>query len=205
MEIRKTPVQQKVLILFYHPRFENSRANRTLTEALRTHTEFSFRDVYELYPDFNIDIKAEQEQLLQHDIIVWMHPFYWYSCPPLMKQWIDLVLAFRWAYGPGGEALKGKKIMNAITSGGGFDAYQHGGRNRFTYREYLIPFDQTATLCHMQYLPPFIVPGAPRLDTGDLETYANQLINTLKLLASGSISNEILQQHDYLNSLISTN
>lgn len=198
-------MQQKVLILFFHPRFENSRANRALTEALRNESSFSFRDVYELYPDFNIDVKAEQELLVQHDIIVWMHPFYWYSCPPLMKQWIDLVLAFRWAYGPGGEVLKGKKILNAITSGGGFDAYQHGGRNRFTYREYLIPFDQTATLCHMQYLPPFIVPGAPRLESTELRNYAQQLITTLKMLASGSISDAMIQQNDYLNSLITTN
>jgi len=204
MGIVKTAVQQKVLILFFHPRFENSRANRALTEAILSETDFSFRDMYELYPDFNIDVKAEQQQLLQHDIIVWMHPFYWYSCPPLMKQWIDLVLAFHWAYGPGGEFLKGKKIFNVITSGGGFDAYQRGGRNRFTYREYLVPFDQTATLCHMQYLPPFIVPGAPRLEPSELENYAKQLVNTLKMLSAGNFSNELLQQNDYLNSILTT-
>ncbi len=192
--------QSKVLILFFHPRFENSKANKVLAETLLTEPDFTFSDLYELYPDFNIDVKAEQAKLESHDIIVWMHPFYWYSCPPLMKQWIDLVLAFRWAYGPGGEALKGKKILNLITSGGGFDAYQHGGRNRFTYREYLIPFEQTATLCHMHYLPPFIVPGAPRLEQGELLNYADQITNMLRTLSAGRIDIDELQQHDYLNS-----
>lgn len=192
--------QYKVLILFFHPRFENSKANKALAETLLTEPDFTFCDLYELYPDFNIDVKAEQARLESHDIIVWMHPFYWYSCPPLMKQWIDLVLAFRWAYGPGGEALKGKKILNLITSGGGFDAYQHGGRNRFTYREYLIPFEQTATLCHMHYLPPFIVPGAPRLAQSELINYADQIRLVLRTLAGGSVDIAQLQQHDYLNS-----
>ncbi len=196
--------QHKVLILFFHPRFENSKANKVLLEALLAEPEFSVCDLYELYPDFNIDVKAEQAKLLSHEIIVWMHPFYWYSCPPLMKQWIDLVLAFHWAYGPGGDFLKGKKILNVITSGGGFDAYQHGGRNRFTYREYLIPFEQTATLCNMQYLPPFIVPGAPRLEAENLKNYAVQLVGVLKMLGSGSLNFEALQQHDYLNAITTT-
>ncbi len=45
-------------------------------------------DMYELYPDFNIDVEAEKA----HDLIISQHPRYWFSCPPLMKQWIDLVL-----------------------------------------------------------------------------------------------------------------
>lgn len=87
--------------------------------------EITFRDLYELYPDFNINIKAEQSMLLAHDIIIWQHPFYWYSCPPLMKKWIDLVLEYGWAYGANGDQLKGKSFLNAITSAGNFEAYKY--------------------------------------------------------------------------------
>ncbi|HEX5667818.1 MAG TPA: NAD(P)H-dependent oxidoreductase, partial [Chitinophagaceae bacterium] len=142
----------RTLILFAHPRLEKSKINKLLVSRIRPSSNLSFIDLYETYPDFNIDIEKEKELLQQHDVIIWQHPFYWYSCPPLLKQWIDLVLEFGWAYGPGGNALNGKIIFNAITTGGAGEAYQHEGKNRFTVREYLHPFDQTALLCKMNYL-----------------------------------------------------
>ena len=86
---------------------------------------------------------------------IFQHPFYWYSSPALVKEWIDLVLEHGFAYGQSGRALEGKIMMNAITTGGPDEAYQKGGYNRFTIREFLAPFDQTARLCQMRYLAPF--------------------------------------------------
>ncbi len=70
---------------------------------------------------------------------MWHHPIYWYSCPPLLKQWIDLVLEVGWAYGKGGEQLRGKWILNAVSSGGSREVYQEEGRNRYTLRQFLAP------------------------------------------------------------------
>jgi glutathione-regulated potassium-efflux system ancillary protein KefG len=154
----------KTLILFAHPRLERSKFNKALLTRMPRHPDLSFVDLYEEYPDFNIDVDREKELLIRHDVIIWQHPIYWYSCPPLLKQWIDMVLQFGWAYGPGGKALAGKTIFNCVTTGGAGEAYQHEGRNRFTLREFLSPFDQTATLCNMQYLPPFAIMGTHRLN-----------------------------------------
>src|SRR5687767_1197669 len=99
-------MRQRVLIIFAHPRFEKSRANNALVGALRGIDGVTFHDLYERYPDFNVDLEFEKQLLLDHDVIIWHHPFYWYSAPPLLKQWIDIVLEFGWAYGPGGVALK---------------------------------------------------------------------------------------------------
>lgn len=115
----------KTLILFAHPRLEKSKINNALLARIPQHADLTFNDLYETYPDFNIDVEREKELLLGHDVILWQHPFYWYSCPPLLKQWIDLVLEFEWAYGPGGNALQGKKIFKVITTGGASEAYQH--------------------------------------------------------------------------------
>jgi glutathione-regulated potassium-efflux system ancillary protein KefG len=158
----------KTLILFAHPRLEKSKINKALLARVPKHPDLYFNDLYEAYPDFNIDINREKELLVQHDMIIWQHPFYWYSCPPLLKQWIDLVLEFGWAYGPGGNSLVGKKIFNAVTTGGATEAYRHEGRNRFTVQEFLAPFDQTAHLCKMQYLPPFAIQGTNRLADDNL-------------------------------------
>ena len=65
-----------VLVLFAHPAFERSRVNRALVDEIRGVDNITVHDLYEAYPDFQIDIKREQQLLLQHDIIVLQHPFY---------------------------------------------------------------------------------------------------------------------------------
>ena len=164
---------RKVLVLFAHPKFEHSEANQALIQAIDGLENFEIRDLYELYPDFNISIQAEQEALFESQVVIWHHPIYWYSCPPLMKQWIDLVLEFGWAYGPGGIYLKGKYILNAITSGGSQEAYQHEGRNQYKIEEFLRPFEQTARLCHMNYLIPFHVAGTHKISDSELTKKAD--------------------------------
>lgn len=163
---------RKVLIIFAHPKFEHSDVNFQLINAVKDLENVTIRDLYELYPDFNINIQEEQEILFEHEVVIFQHPFYWYSCPPLLKQWIDLVLEFGWAYGPGGVYLKNKYLLNAITSGGSQEVYSHEGRNRFTLEEFLRPFEQTAYLCWMRYLPPFHIGGTHQIQVDELQRKA---------------------------------
>jgi glutathione-regulated potassium-efflux system ancillary protein KefG len=165
---------KKILILFAHPKFEQSRTNMALVKGVQNKPGVTFHDLYESYPDFNIDIPFEKKLLEQHDVIIWHHPFYWYSCPPLMKQWIDLVLEFGWAYGPEGNALAGKKCLQVITTGGSAKVYCSEGRNMYSINEFLRPFEQTARLCGMQYLTPYAVMGTHQLSDNDLNEYCGQ-------------------------------
>lgn len=98
----------KVLVLFAHPRLERSRSNRALLHRFPQDARITLHDLYERYPDFNIDIAEEQRLAAGHDLLVLHHPVYWYSVPPLLKQWIDLVLAFGWAMGPAAPLWPGK-------------------------------------------------------------------------------------------------
>lgn len=163
---------RRILVLFAHPMLERSRVNRRLVEGITGLEHVTVHDLYERYPTMAIDTEAEKQLLGAHDVLVLQHPFYWYSAPALVKEWLDLVLELGWAYGPGGTALRGKIMMNAITTGGGHDAYHRDGYNRFTMRELLAPFDQTAHLCGMRYLAPFVVHGALRLhDDADVREH----------------------------------
>ena len=81
-----------ILVLFAHPAFEKSRVNRHLADAVRDLPGITFHDLYEEYPDFEIDVAREQSLLLAHELVVFHHPFFWYSTPPIFKQWQDLVL-----------------------------------------------------------------------------------------------------------------
>jgi glutathione-regulated potassium-efflux system ancillary protein KefG len=163
----------RTLVLFAHPALEKSRVHRRLVRdvpALAERTPgLTYRDLYEVYPDFDIDVEQEQALLLAHDLIVFQHPFYWYSTPALLKQWEDLVLEHGWAYGSRGRALEGKRVLSVITLGGSAEAYCRGGYNRFSLREFLAPQEQTARLCRMTYLPPYAVFGTHRLDDADVE------------------------------------
>ena len=91
---------------------EQSRVNRRMLRAAQA-SGVIVRDLYRLYPDYLIDVAAEQALLAQAKLVVWQHPVHWYHMPPLMKLWVDEVLAFGWAYGPGGTALRGKDLWLA--------------------------------------------------------------------------------------------
>ena len=84
-----------VVVIAAHPHLERSRVNRALLNTARTldAARVEVRDLYALYPDYWIDVAAEQAALAAARLVVWQHPIHWYSMPSLMKLWIDEVLA----------------------------------------------------------------------------------------------------------------
>lgn len=173
----------RVLVLFAHPRLEKSRTNAALLRRLPSDASITVRDLYEEYPDFNVDIQAEQALLEAHDVYLWHHPLYWYNAPPLVKQWIDLVLAFGWAYGPGGDRLRGRAMGHVVTTGGAEAAYQLDGYHGWTLDEFLRPLERTVTLCGMRWLPPFAVHGTHRLTDEALAREADRYAEYVGRLA----------------------
>lgn len=193
----------KVLVLFAHPRLERSRSNRALLSRFPQDARITLHDLHERYPDFNIDIAEEQRLAAAHDLLVLHHPIYWYSVPPLLKQWIDLVLAFGWAYGPGGTALAGKAWLHTVTTAGTRAAYSPEGFHGSTLQEFLLPLKRTATLCGMRWLPPFAAHGTNRMSDAELERMADAYGRLLTGLADGSIDPARVERLTYLNEAVS--
>ena len=157
----------RVLILLAHPQMEDSRVARSLVDALQDAppgAAIELRDLYSLYPDYLVDVAAEQAALQGVDLLVWLHPIHWYGMPPLMKLWLDEVLRFGWAYGPGGQALQGKDLWLALSTGGPKESYRSDGHNRYFFDAFLPPYEQTAALVGMRMLPPLVLHGAHRSD-----------------------------------------
>ena len=150
--------------------------------------DVTIRDLYQLYPDFDVLPQVEQTILEQHDVVIFQHPFYWYSSPALIRQWMDLVLEHGWAYGKAGTRLQGKYMLNAISTGGNDEAYTPQGHHGHTIREFLLPFEQSARLCYMNYLPPFVVHGANTLNEQDLHVYAARYTQLLEQLKAPQLS-----------------
>lgn len=172
----------RLLLQFAHPALQKSRANRALLAAARGVENVTINDLYELYPDFHIDVRREQALLREHDVIVFQHPFYWYSAPALLKEWQDLVLELGFAYGEGGDALRGRTLASAITTGGPQESYSENGYNRHPVGALLVPFEQTARLCGMRYAEPFLSFAAPRLPDTELVAEAARYAGWLRAL-----------------------
>lgn len=181
-------ISRKILILFAHPALEKSRVNRRLLLPVEHMPGVTIHDLYETYPDLMIDVDREQQLLVEHDLILMQHPFYWYSSPALLKEWQDVVLRFGFAYGEGGTALKGKLMMNVTTTGGSKDSYQSGGDNGYFVRQLLAPFDRTAHLCGMIYLPPYVIHGTHRMDRYAADDHALGYRRLLEALRDYEIS-----------------
>lgn len=180
-------VNKKVLLLFAHPSLRRSEINKPMFEAASKMEGVTAIDLYAKYPTFQIDIDAEQQLLLAHDIIIFQFPLYWYSTPSLLKEWQDLVLEYGFAYGEGAMALKDKLFMCALTAGGPKDAYQQDGYNHFTIAELLRPLEQMASLTNMTYLPPFtLFSSRTAIEEGKLQDHLSQWQTRLTSLISGS-------------------
>jgi len=186
-----------VLILFAHPALRHSRVNRALIDGISEIEGVTLHDLYELYPEFGIDVAAEQQLAELHDVIIFQHPLYWYSVPAILKEWQDLVLEHGWAYGTGGSALSGKRFLCAVTTGGGGEAYRTDGYNRHTIRQLLAPVEQTARLCNMICLPPYVVHGTHLMTPEGAEAARRDYHRVLADLRDGLV--ESSSDREYLN------
>lgn len=194
----------KILIIFAHPLFEKSNAHSALVRHIPKSANITFHDLYQEYPEFDIDMKREQELLYNHNIIIWQHPMYWYSCPPLLKQWIDIVLEHGWAYGKEGYALKDKLLLQAITTGGRKENYSPTGRDYFTIPQLLEPFCQTAKVCRMHYMPPFVIHGTHSMDEKGYEESGKLYAKVLRHLEKTKIDIAELADFHYFNDYFKT-
>ncbi|MDO6460960.1 NAD(P)H-dependent oxidoreductase [Granulosicoccaceae sp. 1_MG-2023] len=194
------PAPQKVLILFAHPAPHRSQANRPMLRAAAHLPGVTLIDLYAHYPDFAIDIDAEQARLREHDVVIFQFPLYWYSTPSILKEWQDLVLEYGFAYGQDGDALHDKLFLCAVTAGGLASAYKSGeGRNK-SLRELLMPLEHMATLCGMQYLPPFALFGSRTApEEGRIASHVSDWTRLLRALTRHELPISSLQDLPLLN------
>ena len=92
--------------------------------------------------------------------------------PALLKLWLDEVLTWGWAYGTGGTALRGKDLWLVASTGGTEASYRPDGHNRHFFDAFLPPYEQTAALCGMRFLPPLLLHGAHHASEAEIAAHA---------------------------------
>ena len=149
-----------IYVLAAHPDWHESRVNRPLMDAAQSLGRVQVQDLYSSYPDYAIDVATEQAALAKAQLVVLLHPIQWYSMPALQKLWLDEVLVYGWAYGENGNALRGKDLWLVATTGGPEASYHPQGYNRYFFEAFLPPYEQSAAVCGMRFLPPMVLHGA---------------------------------------------
>jgi len=129
-------------------------------------------------------------------VVVYQHPIYWYSTPAIIQEWQEAVLTRGFAYGPGGTALRGKALTQALSTGAAPESYRRGAEHGFSLSEILRPVEQTARFCGMDYLAPFVVQGVGGLDTATLERQARRYRSHLEQLRDGPLPAPFSSQGD---------
>eukprot|EP01029_Cantina_marsupialis_P001943 TRINITY_DN11764_c0_g1_i1.p1 TRINITY_DN11764_c0_g1~~TRINITY_DN11764_c0_g1_i1.p1 ORF type:complete len:235 (+),score=61.43 TRINITY_DN11764_c0_g1_i1:132-836(+) len=134
-------------------------------EEFNQQTEDIHADKNDLFAD---EIKIEQEKAQKADFILFLFPLFWGAMPAMLKGWIDRVFSKGFAYGSmiGGKALKGKKGMAVVTTGGPKAAY--GEKGLIPLDCLLIPLTHaTFGFVGMKALPTFMVNGPAKLSMKD--------------------------------------
>lgn len=138
-----------------HPYPHTSRGCAALLDSISDLPGLEVRSLYDTYPDFDIDVAAEQDALRRARAVVWLHPLYWYTAPALLKHWFEKVLAVGFAYGESGSALAGKPCLWVTTTGGG--EYSPEGIHHHAFRDFAPVIEMTARYSGMRWEEPFVV------------------------------------------------
>jgi len=189
----------RILVIFVHPELSTSIANKVMFKKIQDLEHVTVHDLYAQYPDFFIDVQKEHELLLSHDIVVFQHPLFMYSCPALLKEWMDRVLGKGFAFGHD-CALEGKYWRSVITTGGTKEAFAPSGYNKYPMEQILQPFELTAALCRMHWIEPMVLHLARHISDIEryqhAEMYRHWLQNPWETLSVGKESKEVANGND---------
>jgi len=171
------------LVVVCHPNLKESRVHRRwLDDLARLAIDVDVHDLHAAYPDWNIDVAHEQALIEHHDVIILQFPFYWFSCPPLLKKWLDEVFTRGWAYGAAGDRVAGKQLLLAISAGISREDYHAAGRYSWTIDELIRPFELTARYTGMRFSGTFSAHGVkPGADQWLVEKAAADYLAQMRL------------------------
>ncbi|MBM6615465.1 NAD(P)H-dependent oxidoreductase [Desemzia sp. RIT804] len=192
----------KTLVIISHPEITESGSQQFLLSSIADSEMITVHHLEGTYPDGNIDVVTEQKLLKQHDRIVFQFPFYWYSSPPMLKQWQDEVLIDGFAYGRNGHQLKGKEFGLVLSIGVSESEYQAGGREAFSIHELTKPFQAVAFKTGMTYLKSCLIYQFPYMTESQKMTL---LIDYQQFLTRAADDSLFTRENWLIDQLLKTN
>ena len=143
----------KILFIIGHPDLANdSVVTKEVVNILKSEfPQSTFSVLSELYKNFQIDVKTEQDKAKDADLIVFVYPIFWYGFPSLLERWVEVVFVHGFGHGSKGK-VKGKKLIAAFTTGAAESFYTHEGAFKYTVEEFFEPkLKNLCGLCEINY------------------------------------------------------
>lgn len=191
---------KKVLIIMAHPSISQSTINNPMFRLARQIENVTCIVLYAQYPNFRINAQHEQKLLLEHDVIIFQFPIYWYSTPSLLKEWQDVVLTHGFAYGSTGNALYNKQFLCAVSAGGSQKSYRSSGMFQYNLRSALSPLEMTCNLVGMDFIPPFaLYSAAASVNNGALTQHLQQWRQLILALTQDRFDIRKAQKYEFIN------
>ena len=129
---------------------------------------------------FAPDILAEQRKVAWADTLIFIFPLWWYSLPAIIKGWFDRVMAYGFAYGPGGD-LMGRRALLVTTTGGPPRPFTPEKQHAINQ---LLDHVQRGMLhfCGLRVLPPHAIYGAVNANKSQRDQFLRQYLQMLRTL-----------------------
>ncbi|MBL4814805.1 MAG: NAD(P)H dehydrogenase [Shewanella sp.] len=134
-----------VLLIDGHPDLNQSTANAVILKHYKQNTTWTINHL----GGRALNLPEEQAALLIADVVIIQFPLYWSSFPAILKNWVDDVFTFNFAFGPNGSLLKNKKLVFSITAGAKEDSYAKNGFNLMPIEDYQRAFEHVFRTAEM--------------------------------------------------------
>ncbi len=153
----------------------DSVANKTIIETLQMLIPGVQVDRLDtLYPDYKIDVRAEQAKLQAAEVIVLQFPVFWYHMPSLMERWMECSFVHGFSHGASGDKLKGKKVVLSFTTGAPEQSYQRSLSSGVEIEDIIIPAVKAMCRLTQMDFAGYVFTGG--VSYGDRQEHSEQII-----------------------------
>lgn len=172
----------KTLVIVSHPYPEQSKVINAVAQHLATLPNVEVRNLESLYGNdmTAFDVDAEQQAYEGKEQVVYLYPTHWFNITPMLKAYFNAVWSYGWAFGPGGEALKGKTLRVVTSAGAGEHMYSAEGLVQSTMAEVLTPMKANALYVGMRYADPLVLFDAMEVEPARLAAFKQQVSAALQ-------------------------
>jgi len=147
-----------ISLLYAHPYSLHAREDQLLLNAVQNWPGLELRDLYQLYPDFYIDVATEQKMLSHSNAVVLHYPLQLGLPPALLVQYLHKVFVKGWAF----SAEAADASAGAMRGKGFWLVSQAVGKEKdpdcCDPKSLYKPLHQLADACGMVWQQPLLLP-----------------------------------------------
>ena len=170
---------KKTLVLFAHPFLEFSNNNKELTNFYERHQQFTFRDLYEEYPDFHIPAFRERKRIVEYDRFIFHFPIIWFGMPPLLRLWLDEVVDGNWINGQAKNPFENKEVFLLVTTRSKERSFGKNGKHGYTIEELISGLLVTLKIFKVNIKNIYIVYEAETLSKKEIILHKQKFVEIL--------------------------